>query len=141
MTSFERKYVSEEDQLRMLQEVEKVLIERGYEYEYRDRLFFAEDMYDKVDWVIQKSIVVNPSLLEPDAENGMLYMIQIFDKDGYHFIPNIIMENDEDVQTNIKYKSWTPPTVESVFEFIDGYNERFPELEEEVRDEHTTIQI
>ena len=53
MTSFKRKYVSEEDQLRMLQEVEKVLIERGYEYEYRDRLFFAEDMYDKVDWVIQ----------------------------------------------------------------------------------------
>ncbi|WP_342380399.1 hypothetical protein ABEV81_06570 [Bacillus paranthracis] len=141
MTSFERKYVSEMEQLRMLQEVEKVLIERGYEYEYRDNLFFVDEMHNQVDWVIQKCIMINPSLLKPNAENGMLYMIQIFDKNGYHFIPNLIMANDKDVQENIKFNSWTPSTVEDVFEFIDGYNERFPELEEDIRNEYVTVQI
>ncbi|HHK5532823.1 TPA: hypothetical protein ACQUHH_001159 [Bacillus mobilis] len=141
MTNFERKYVSELEQLKMLQEVEKVLIERGYEYEYRDNLFFVEEMHHKVDWVIEKSIMINPSLLKPNAENGMLYMIQIFDKEGYHFIPNLIMVNDKDVQENIKFNSWTPSTVDDIFEFIDGYNESFAELEEDIRNQYVTVQM
>ena len=129
MTNFERIYATKEEQERMLQEVEKALIEKGYECEYRNNLFFVED--DEVDWVLQKSILVNPTVLKPNEENGMLYMIQIFDKNGYHFIANLIMQNDEGVEENFRYRGFTPPTVESVIDFIENYDKRFPGLEEE----------
>jgi len=128
MTNFERVYATKEEQEKMLQEVEKALIEKGYEYEYRNNLFFVED---ELDWVLQKSILVNPTVLKPDEENGMLYMIQIFDKEGYHFIANLIMQNDEDVQENFRYKGWTPSTVEGVINLIENYNKRFSEAEKE----------
>ncbi|MGE6205357.1 hypothetical protein [Guptibacillus hwajinpoensis] len=129
-----RAYTTEEEQLKMFEEMEKALTEHGYEFEYRDNLMFTENMFEAA-WAIEKSIFVNASLFnqdnedEDDFENGMLYIIQIYDKNGYRFIPNLFMERDPDVEGIFKYKSWTPTTAEDTVDFIKKYDNRFKELE------------